>query len=186
MPARADLDDLLFWPRSLGPTVSLADGTPFPAFVEYQIIRTVQGAPFATLRLEVVDGHPLVISFGVIATTDGDGVTAADWRWVRFDAFVDRAVRQAAMATTATTHAYSGIDDMNVALAGAAGAAADQVNNRRWAVTDDLLRRVAHVVREDTTGRRNVAVQKAFHTSARNATRWIRAAIDRGFLKEDY
>ena len=55
---------------------------------------------------------------------------------------------------------------------------------RRRIVTDDLLRDVARIYEEDTTGAPTRAVADKLFTSHRNAVRWVALARKRGFLAE--
>jgi hypothetical protein len=56
---------------------------------------------------------------------------------------------------------------------------------RRRTVNDRLPREVAETVRADGNGAPTKAVETQMHTSHRNATRWITAARERGFLTQE-
>jgi hypothetical protein len=174
-----------WWVIPRGPIVKLADGTAFPAVVECKVGRPFKPGdpppPFVELRLVVVNGHPEVASFAVVAAEGGPGVTSADWRYWKFDALRDEAVRRAggiqAVVARAFGGGYLGVDDL-IDAGDRAGAAALSQLTRRRVLNDALKREVAEVVKAAPPGRGTKAVREHFGISQRNASRWVGAASD--------
>jgi len=156
-------------PHHVGPMSRLPDGSPFPEWLE--VGATVDGEVGISLRLVLENGTP-VLDRIEMARPHGAGkpLTASRIHAVPVDGVVQKAI------TLAADH-FRGSED-------SAGTADLLRAHGRRSITDELLREVASVVAKDTRGKPNLAVQTEMHTSSRNATRWIKAAKERGFLSE--
>jgi len=160
---------LVVSPYHVGPLTTLPDSTVFPAWVK--VDASVDGEVGLALHLVVEDGRPVLDSVSFVRPRDARGpLSASRVHAVPLDTVVRRAVALVA------THFAKG--DEVAAPSGLLHARGRRV------VTDELLREVAEVVRADPRGTPNKAVQQTMHTSARNASRWIKAARERGFLSE--
>ena len=151
-----------------GPTVELADGTQFPQWCDFGAI--IDNGPSISLRVIVEDGRPILDTFFVARQNGATGpLTASAIHSIPVDKLFREAVPQIARFV-------AGLD-------GRREGAAPALRGRR--ITDDLLKQVADVVRTDPLNEPNKAVQRHLHCSSRTASRWIGAARDRGFLKDE-
>jgi hypothetical protein len=185
--------DRMLWPTHQGPLTQLADGTPFPASVEFLIADPLSPTePLVRVGLEVTDGRVEVVRFALEAAEGGRGISATDWRRATLDRYVRLVTEQVGRVTAVKSRAFTQtaeqaggltVDDLNAAAAagGAAGTNAWVVHR---AVTDELLAEVAEIAKANPR-RRTLAVQATLGTSHRNASRWIAAAEARGFLPKE-
>ena len=185
-------EDLQPWPlHRIGPIAQLHDGTTMPTKVGYRLARKPPSRPgssfppFAVVELEVVDGRVEVVRFALEAQEDGRAVTSVDYRWWDLDGCVNFILaherRQAAIISRALS-GYSGVDEI-IEAAEEAGDSGAKWGYRRQ-VDDELLAEVAAVVEAHPRNPRPI-IEKRFNTSLRNASRWIKAARDAGFLPKE-
>ena len=162
---------LLLDEKFMGVPVELTDGSRFPRWVEAWA--TVDDTP-VTLTLEVEDGRPVLNSFLFGRPRGGKKgpLTASMISKIS----VDQVVRKTIEDVGRFMARVDGVPD-------GTGASALRSHGRR-SITDSFLREVASVVRDDLLGEPNQAVQRRLHTSSRNASRWITAARERGFLTD--
>jgi hypothetical protein len=161
---------LLLDDEHMAPPVELSDGSRFPGWAE--VWATVDGTP-VTLTLRVEDGRPILDTFYVTRPRAAHGpLRATTIHALPVDRIVAAAIEQIRIAM-----------DRFEGAADAKRLAVQAYGRRR--ITDELLREVADVVRADRLQMPNQAVQTKLHTSSRNASRWITAARERGFLDDN-
>jgi hypothetical protein len=168
-----------------GPIVRLANGSPFPETCSVRFLRNSDPTlPFAYVGLAVVDGRvePTNFALGGTVGEGGHPVTAADYRWWNFDKTISIAERVGSVLGDVDDRYAAGrlntFDDVRQLVHETPG---------NWSVrrslTDDFLKEIAEVARQNP-GRATLAVANHFQTAHRNASRWIKAAKDRGFLAD--
>lgn len=174
MPKREiHLQPVVDW-MDVGSLAELASGTLFPRRAEVTVMGDV--GPWVTVRFEVEDGQPVVTWLALSRAPGGGGpVTPAVVRSLPLAAYVEAATRAAAAAGHLRQLRDEPIDDRDYA---------ESVLRRRHTMNDKLLRKVAEVVLANPDAP-TLEVSRQLHTSHRNATRWIKAARERGLLEEN-
>ena len=190
-PMTEDLPVLSIVSPGTSAKVTLADGTAFfqPAKVTWHTGRGLE----VDFDFEVIDGRPAWLGMHVHPTRFPPGSTAAladaeltatRLRDLPLDRVVAAAVDAVARVATAWTPEglHANVQDEEFRPA---GEAAVRAHRRRRKMDDELLRRVAQIVRDDMTGAPRQAVADLEHASPRTASRWIALAQDRGFLEKE-
>jgi hypothetical protein len=136
------------------------------------------GRPPMDLRLEVDEDGEVVVTQVTFARADGArALTASAIRSVPFKLIVDEVIRrleiEAKLSQPQPLDATGGLRVRSRVL---------RTRTRRL-IDDALLTEVAAIVRFNPA-KPNEALRTQMHTSARNASRWIAAAKQRGFLND--
>jgi hypothetical protein len=177
-----------------GPMTTLSTGPSFPEWADVHWCRLLPApgptgtynwkdrrvtGPLVRLHVVVHDGRPEVDEVIAERQAGGPEVTATALCDIPLRAIVDRFVEQMAMLSFGAS-LFQDVEDFNAGYKDATSAAA--ATRRRRTVDDELLREVAEVHRNDLTFAPVKAVQEHFHTSRRNAARWVALARERGFV----
>lgn len=162
---------LLLNDEHMGLPVELSDGSKFPRWLKAWA--TVDETPLV-VELTVEDGRPVLTTLMVGRPSHTAGALKAS---TVHGIPVDQVVRKVVEDVGRLMERVDG-----QALPDGSGAL--KAYGRR-VITDELLREVAEHVRGDPHGKPNQAVARNLHTSSRNASRWISAAKERGFLSEE-
>ena len=190
--------------RSTAPTVEIArsgemaaldDGAPFPSWVEV-LIRNDNESP-VMLRIEVDAGRPVLAAITVARRGPGTSVGSSVLRDAPVKSLIDVALAYLLERTYLVQIMREGSIDAFSRLVGAPFGYPDDpelmrevarrtseaaTTRRRYTITNRLLEEVAAIYKSDETGAPTVAVKNHFHTSHRNATRWVKEARERRLL----
>jgi hypothetical protein len=168
-------------------SVTLASGLVLPSPMLVHV--DLAGRPSVELRLEV-DADELIVTEVAIARAEGiRSVTASAARNLPLKKIIDEAIHRvtvlaAAIQEIAASGEQHGYRFLGIDPSGRFIVRPEVLNKRtRRLVDDSLLADVAEVVRAHPT-QPNLNVRRQLHTSSRNATRWIAAAKQRGFLDD--
>lgn len=163
-----------------GPGRPLYPGGPmFPAAADVTFVDMRNEEVGVTLKLRVIEGRPALVGVvvGPILPTIVHEISATDIHSLPIDELTDRAIFRAG-GDFADSRTGAGHEDPSTE------GTASVRTRRRHAMSDELLREVAEVVRAETRGEPRQAVRRHFHTSERTASRWIAAARERGFITD--
>ena len=176
-----DEKDVLVFPFGHEAVTTLTDGSLFPSKAVFHLVRESDPtSPFVRLGLDVMNGAVTVAFFGIQVSAGGRGVSASDDRWWNFDKCVRLAMRAGAVgAYVRTVEAEGGMTTLGARLD--VEAKAPENWSVRRSLSDEFLAEVAEVARKNPR-RRTMAVVEHFggSVSHRNASRWIKAAQQRG------
>lgn len=157
---------------------ALSDGTPF--YDNVTIAMSVRGRPDVSLVLGVEDGRPVLNKIVIERSTGprgrlhgGPAFTAGGVHSMPFEDITRKGIAAIALAAARN----SGESNEVAAVTSALG------TRKRRLLSADHLRKVAEIVR-DNPETPTQAVKEQMFTGYRNASRWISAAKDKGFLNE--
>lgn len=159
-----------------GPARPLPTGAMFPASADVLLLDIEDVSTVVTLSLRCLDGHPALVGVAV-GTLPGDlpvELSASYLHDLPVARLTEIAVHAVA-ASFADPRAGAWRGDPEQAAAAALRA------RRRHAMTDELLKDVAQIVRSHPDAP-TAAVQDLMHVSYRTAGRWVAEARGRGFL----
>jgi hypothetical protein len=145
----------------------------FPEAADVKVYDLSDTSTVLTLRLRVLDGRPVLVGLEIGANGPQRELVAGDVR-LPIRELTEAAVRAVAVEIAdAAPHPFRRDP-------GPEGEAA-LLARRRRAMTDDLLLKVAQVVR-DNPDRPTQQVSEQLNCSYRTAGRWVAAARERGHL----
>lgn len=154
-----------------GPLVALAAGGELPSRFTAVSVDRRTGLSLG-LRFLVTDGQAHLVELHVSGDDHGPYITPSQLRELRLGQLVDEVVDGAVVAS----RALLGLPGIT-----APSTVAQASSRRGRRVSDEVLRRVAEIVRENGYDPRQ-QVASELRTSPRTASRWIATAQQRGFI----
>lgn len=170
-------------------SVALANGEPFPAWVELMASdETDQFAPGVEIRLVVEQGRTVVGRVAFSQAARGPEVGKSHLRTFPLEEVVKEAIRDTTVLQDLEWAELAdrlsermGDEQIDEGKALLTRMSQNARMRQRRAPTGALFREVARVAQESPS-KPNEAVRKHFNTGKRNASRWIAEARHRGFL----
>jgi hypothetical protein len=170
-----------------GPFFELAGGVLFPEALDVAAKPKGSEGPYVKLHLVVDAGSVVCDSLEFKRAPGGAPIDTSLVRSISVSELVDQAVVWQSANARAIVDIEGGVRGPDGQYMFSRDEAHDTVNaalalRRQRSVNDELLREVAEVYHEDTTGAPTAAVEEHFHVSNRTATRWVKLARQRALI----
>lgn len=187
--ARAERSSIFYKPRESGTWVKLDDSREMPSeFVAVFQPRKGVDEPFVEMHFAVIDGVPQCRVISISAIKGKRELRASDLRALPVEVILENVAAQIAEEITrdergnvvkAVKRPY--VEEW---MRGGISAVRSARRQGKRKVTDDLLREVAQIYRENVNDSPTLAIAAHFGVADRTARLYVRRARDAGFLGE--